>query len=361
MGLWKNKEDNETVETEEYDFDKLEEQTNALRQKALEYVSDLNKTSGITVKAEGKDFDKSQYYIFYVNDTDYVFIPKYEKRDCYFSTASINMDEKIALYHQAFDYYRKLLDTKPICLSKSQYSGKDVPIDYQSEKREKYAGEMEHPIGYIEKKKKNNSDSNEDIKIKINNLEQDFSILGDLKQLLHLKNFYNILDIPEDSFQVSIINGNGFCHEDTYHAFRERDCLLFVCLSFDSFKISIVRIKSEDILYYRAEGSVRYEQQISGGGGMGINYGSAILGGLLFGEAGAIIGSRRNEEISEIESKTITHDDRIVTLVLRKDGRVFQIGFDVNDELALDWLIPEKQYDYVIEKRRKMFEGESSI
>ncbi len=75
MGLWKNKEDNETVETEEYDFDKLEEQTNALRQKALEYVSDLNKTSGITVKAEGKDFDKSQYYIFYVNDTDYVFIP----------------------------------------------------------------------------------------------------------------------------------------------------------------------------------------------------------------------------------------------------------------------------------------------
>ena len=76
MGLWKNKADNETVETEEYDFDKLEEQMTDLRQKALDYVSDLNKTSGITVKAEGKGFDKNLYYIFYVNDTDYVFIPK---------------------------------------------------------------------------------------------------------------------------------------------------------------------------------------------------------------------------------------------------------------------------------------------
>lgn len=142
MGLRKNKEDNKTVETKEYDFDKLEEQMNALRQKALDFVNDLNKTSGITVRAEGKGFDKNQYYIFYVDDTSYVFIPKYEKRDCYFSTASINMDEKVALYHQSFDYYKNILDTKPIYLSKSEYSGKDVPIDYQSEKSEKYAGKL---------------------------------------------------------------------------------------------------------------------------------------------------------------------------------------------------------------------------
>ena len=83
---------------------------------------------------------------------------------------------------------------------------------------------------------------------------------------------------------------------------------------------------------------------------MGINYGSAILGGLLFGQAGAVIGSRQNEEVKNIESRTIEHDTRLITLAIKVDGNSYQIGFDINSELAFDWLIPEKQYDYVIQK-----------
>ncbi|MFR5151161.1 MAG: hypothetical protein ACLTER_17910 [Ruminococcus sp.] len=59
----------------------------------------------------------------------------------------------------------------------------------------------------------------------------------------------------------------------------------------------MVELEVGDILYYKSEGALRYEQQLSGGGGMGINYGSAVIGGLLFGQAGAMIGSRRKEEV----------------------------------------------------------------
>lgn len=41
---------------------------------------------------------------------------------------------------------------------------------------------------------------------------------------------------------------------------------------------------------------------------------------------------------------------------LEKNGRIYQVGFDINSELAFDWLIPEKQYDYVIQKRREQYE-----
>lgn len=361
MSLWKNKEENEKkieIQTEKDELDKLEGEKNLLMQKVEKYINELSHDPGILVKVEGAGFGRKNKYKFKVDDDNYILTQYYEKNDCIISTASLDLEEKIKSYKEALEFYKNILNTKPIYLKKSEYYGKDLPLESQPQKSELYVGEIEQQIGSIKFALNNNVQ--EDILITINNLNQDLSMLGDLKQTIHLKNFYNILDIPEESFQVTIVNGNDFCQEDTYHVFREQDNLLFVRVKIDSYygkdKIIIIRVKLNDILYYRSEGSIRYEQQISGGGGMGINYGSAIIGGLLFGGTGAIIGSRRNEEISEIESKTITYDDRIVTLVIRKEGRIFQIGFNVNDELAFDWLIPEKQYDYVIQKRREKFE-----
>ena len=85
-------------------------------------------------------------------------------------------------------------------------------------------------------------------------------------------------------------------------------------------------------------------------------YKRQVIGGLLFGQAGAMIGSRRKEEVKEIESRTIAHDTRVISVAFRKNGRIYQVGFDINSELAFDWLIPEKQYDYVIQKRREQYE-----
>lgn len=359
MALWKNKGENE--KPGKYDLEKLEEKRIKLKEEAETYIEKLNETKGITVKVEGLCFDIKHDYLFFADDGNYVFTYKYDKNDCIFSTTAFDMEERIELYEKSFEHYEKILETKPYYLKKSEYLGTDLPVDYQAQKSDAYAAELIYPTGHIKFALKSNINNQDNVVVTIRDLKQDLSILGNLKQTLRLKNFYNILDIPEDSFQVTIVNGDGFCHEDTYFIFREHGYLLFACLNNDSYygkhNVTIIKEKLDNILYYKSEGSIRYEQQISGGGGMGINYGSAIIGGLLFGDAGAIIGSRRNEEISDIKSKTITHDDRIVTFVIRKENRIFQIGMQATDELALDWLIPEKQYDYVIQKRREKFEA----
>lgn len=176
---------------------------------------------------------------------------------------------------------------------------------------------------------------------------------------IHWRNFFNVIDIPEENFNVKVINGDKFLGNYKYIIMRKNDSLILTRAStsgWDGRYVTIVEINIKDVLYYKAEGALRYEQQLSGGGGMGINYGSAILGGLLFGQAGAVIGSRQNEEVKNIESRTIEHDTRLITLAIKVDGNSYQIGFDINSELAFDWLIPEKQYDYVIQKRREQYE-----
>lgn len=366
MALWTNREKNsdrhvpDTIQPEKSDIRKLEELRKQLKEKAESKMDELSKLSGIIVSLEGQGFSKNDKFIFNVDDENYIFTKYYERTDCILPSVHLSPEDEIESYKQIILKYKEILEIQPFYLKKDEFSSNEVPLNTQMQKSETYIGETEHSVGNIKFSLISNANSNNGIVITITDLKQDLSVLDSLKQTLHFKNFYNILDIPEDSFQVTIINGNNFCREDTYHAFREHNQLILVCVRVDNYygkdKIIIIQIEVDNILYYKSEGSVRYEQQISGGGGMGINYGSAILGGLLFGEAGAIIGSRRNEEISEIESKTIKYDDRIVTLVVKKDGQIFQIGFHVNNELAFDWLIPERQYDYVIQKRREKYE-----
>jgi hypothetical protein len=188
-------------------------------------------------------------------------------------------------------------------------------------------------------------------------------ICSDFFQGMEIKNYYNIIDMPADSFPVKVENGMGYFANNVYHMMRKDNSLIFARDAITKYYTStsgyvcILEVPLEEILYYKCEGSLRYEQQISGGGGMGINYGGAVIGGLLFGSAGATIGSRKNEEIQKVESKTITHDTRIVMLVMRKKDMIYKISFDINAECAFDWLIPDKQYDYVIQKRREMYEN----
>ena len=96
---------------------------------------------------------------------------------------------------------------------------------------------------------------------------------------------------------------------------------------------------------------------ISGGGGNETSYGGAIVGGLLFGAAGAIIGSQKNEEKISVSSTTVEKDTRIVVLVIKVDTTVYQIACEQTAEGIFDWIIPDKQYNYVIQKRREMYES----
>ena len=175
---------------------------------------------------------------------------------------------------------------------------------------------------------------------------------------IKVKNFYNIVEIPNDNFIELVTEGNGYLNEGAYIIYRAEKILHFVqneeSLKVGS-KVHMAEIDIDKILYYRSEGTLTHEQRISGGGGGGVNYGGAVVGGLLFGGAGAIIGSRHNQGAKEIRTENITHDTRCVVLTLRTDDNQYQIKFKLSASDTFDWLIPEKQYDYVIQKQREKY------
>ena len=111
-------------------------------------------------------------------------------------------------------------------------------------------------------------------------------------------------------------------------------------------------IPLNNIVYYQDKGDLTYSTSISGGGGSSksMSIGGSVLGGLLFGEAGAIIGSRAGTgvHINEVQSETIEHDNRYV--ILRYQDKIkgyvdIQLDYDTYD--ALNKLIPDKEYSYV--------------
>lgn len=111
-------------------------------------------------------------------------------------------------------------------------------------------------------------------------------------------------------------------------------------------------IPLNSIVYYQDKGDIAYSTSVSGGGGSSksMSLGGAAIGGLLFGEAGAIVGSRAGTgmHINEIHSETIEHDNRYVVLRYRdekKDNVDLHLSYDCYD--ALNKLIPDKEYSYI--------------
>ena len=111
-------------------------------------------------------------------------------------------------------------------------------------------------------------------------------------------------------------------------------------------------IPIHNILYFQERGDLSYSTSLSGGGGSskGVNIGGAIAGKLLFGNTGALIGSRAGTgiHIDEIKSETIEHDNRYVVLRYKDDSKNYYdipLSFDCFE--ALNTLIPEKEYSHV--------------
>ena len=109
----------------------------------------------------------------------------------------------------------------------------------------------------------------------------------------------------------------------------------------ENHEVMVEMISVKDIQYFSKEGDVQYTTKISGGGGGGSSIGGAIVGGLLAGEAGAIIGSRK--QANEITTETVKHDGRSTLIRYYKGGQVLTInyiGIEVYDYLLK--MIPEK-------------------
>lgn len=150
-------------------------------------------------------------------------------------------------------------------------------------------------------------------------------------------------------------------HDDYYSAWVKNDILCLVPLYFDlpehtnlsddEFKqfFSLSTIPIDNILHFKFYGEVWRETKItgSGGGGGGSSVGDAIIGGLIAGDAGAVIASRREIEPIKINSQTITHDDRRCELYYKKDNKIEIITFRHDDYDILKELIPKKEYAYI--------------
>ena len=116
------------------------------------------------------------------------------------------------------------------------------------------------------------------------------------------------------------------------------DSISFATLKIDSVPIS-------QIEYFSKRGEVFRENKISGGGGGGSSIGGAVAGGLIAGEAGAVIGSRK--KVNEIKSELITHDTRETFVNYFVNNERHSLFFDDNAFQRFNDLIPEKEFSIV--------------
>lgn len=99
-----------------------------------------------------------------------------------------------------------------------------------------------------------------------------------------------------------------------------------------------VVIRKQSIVALTQEGDVYYTTEVHGGGGGGSSIKGAVIGGVLAGEAGAIIGSRKATD--PIKSTTQRIDERATHMkVLDANNQFFEIVFNYNDYYAIQSII----------------------
>ena len=327
-------------------YNRGEDSRKAIEKELTERAYSLSRTSACCGTASGKGIEEGCKYKLYIKDDSYcierdIDSSVIENAETDILQRWVN-EEKIVLRRESFSC--TLLDSELTCSSKPNIAGEviikvnDIGIRFASPAGEEY-------LFYA----KNTPE----------NTKPQYSFFKEIG----VKKYYNIIDVPEDVFPIRVDGGNGFLTDGCmYIVFRQQGRLFFLRPDMnDSGYVVIAEIGIEEIRFYRQEGSLHYEQSISGSGGAKNSYGGAIVGGLLFGTAGAVIGSRKNETPVSISSTTVKHDTRIVALSVKRGIRSYNISFPVETEGTFDWLIPEKQYEYVISERRQAFKQENDI
>lgn len=105
----------------------------------------------------------------------------------------------------------------------------------------------------------------------------------------------------------------------------------------------------ENIKYYRLLGQKYVTTEISGGGGGGSSIRGALIGGLVAGEVGATIGSRK--AVNEVKGTSTIHDEQKVLLYGNDLKQVLE--FSSSAYAVFTKLIPEKEYEIVMQSEGK--------
>lgn len=120
-----------------------------------------------------------------------------------------------------------------------------------------------------------------------------------------------------------------------------------------------ISIPIENILYFMSSGEKYVTTNVYGGGGTvgGSSTKGAIAGGILAGNTGAVIGSRKETVINSVRSETQIHDEKMTILKYRnKSGELKDIIAKHGHEMfynVLKDMIPEKEYAYCLAQSRK--------
>ncbi len=112
----------------------------------------------------------------------------------------------------------------------------------------------------------------------------------------------------------------------------------------------ITTIPLENILSYQLIGRVEHTTITSGGGGGGgqPNIRGAVIGGLLFGGAGAVVGSQTGVYINPIKSEIVEHDSRVTILNLKNDkgqAEIRELPYYYSEVFMK--VIPEKEFSFI--------------
>ena len=118
----------------------------------------------------------------------------------------------------------------------------------------------------------------------------------------------------------------------------------------DLFMISVIPL--ENILSYQVIGNVEHTAVTSGGGGDSKqpNMRGAIVGGLLFGGAGAIIGSQMGAgiTINPVQSSVVEYDSRVTMLNLKNaqgQAEIRELPYYYSEVFLK--VIPEKEFNFI--------------
>lgn len=109
--------------------------------------------------------------------------------------------------------------------------------------------------------------------------------------------------------------------------------------------IKAFRIAKSDISYFRLSGSEHSETKVKSTDD-GVNVKGAIIGGIIAGEAGAVIGSQHNK--GRIYSNTEHFDDRYVELYYVEKDQTNKLKLSVTAYPLLERWYPDKEYEYVL-------------
>ena len=111
----------------------------------------------------------------------------------------------------------------------------------------------------------------------------------------------------------------------------------------------IMFIKYNSIKYYTKDGAINYTNEIIDEG-KNISISGAIVGGLIAGDAGAVIGSRK--DMNKIKNVTVEHDDVCTYIYFEKDNEVKLAEIKGSEFYQrILHLMPEKEYHYIINEK----------